>query len=138
MTPTTLSVPVITILLLGTVSMTDSHPVALSLQESVQTLKKSLPKTVYSQETAQQSMLNIKPVPEMVYGRDSAQKSVQNVKPVSPMMYAQEATLQNDIMAHATVDECSQVYNFCRNSGEYNWFFCVGLLVDCRIHPVQQ
>ena len=118
MTPATLSV--ITILLLGAVSMTDSCPVALSLQESVQTFKKSLPKTVYSLKTAQKSMLNVKPVPEMAYGQDSAKKSVQNVKPVSPLVYAQAAALQNDIMAHAAVDECSQVYDFCRNSGEYN------------------
>ena len=125
----------ITVLLLGAVAMTTSHPVAASTQESMQNnFKKLLPQIAHPQKKVQKSTLNIKPVPKMVYGQENTQKSMQNMKPVSPLMYAQEAALQNDVMAHVAVDECSQVYDFCQNSGEYNWFFCTALLIDCRIH----
>ena len=126
---------VIAILLVGAVSMSTSRPVALSLQESVENgLKNSLPQTVYPQQTAHKPMLDMGPALKMAYGQESTQKSVQNVKPVSPSMYAQgAAAVQDDVMAHVA-DECSQVYNFCRDSGHYNWFFCTQLLIDCRIH----
>ena len=47
MTPITLSV--LTILLLGAVSVTNSHPVAVPVQESVQNDLKSFPQMVYPQ-----------------------------------------------------------------------------------------
>jgi hypothetical protein len=141
MTPKTFSV--IAVLLLGAVSLTNSHPVAVPRQESVQnSFKRSFPQTVYPQETVQKSMLNIQPASKMVYGQEYPQKSVQQdaMKPVSPSMYAQEAAAapQNDIMARIAVDECSQVYRWCRASGEYSWLTCTGVLTYCRLNPVQR
>ena len=133
MMPTTLSV--ITFLLLGAVSLTNSLSIAVSIKESMQnSFKKLLPQVVYPQEIMEKSiLLNAKPVPEMVHGQleENIQKSVQNVKP----MYTQEeaSLLENDIMAH-TADDCSRLYNVCRETGDYNWFFCLRVLIDCRTH----
>ena len=130
MTPTTLSV--ITFLLLGAVSLTNSRPVAVSIKELIQnSFKKPLPQVVYPQETAiEKSMLNIKPVSEMVYRQEIPQKSVQNSN-MKPMDTQEESSLlENDVMAHVT-DECTQVYNWCRESGYYSLVFCLGVYVEC-------
>ena len=74
----------------------------------------------------------------MVNTQGNTQKSVENVQPVPSVMYVQGAVLQNNnIMAHA-VDECSQVYNWCRESGHYGWLACVGVLAECRLNPAQE
>ena len=135
-------------LLLGAVSMTNSLPLALSRQESVQNnhFKRTFPQSVYPQETVQNSMLRIDVKPAlasemaMVYGQKyPAQESVHNVNPVPapPMMSAKEAASaqENDIMVHIT-DDCSRLYSVCRESGDYNWFFCTQALVHCHLHPV--
>ena len=147
MAPKMLSV--IAVLLLGAVSMTNSLPLALSRQESVQNnhFRRPFPQSVYPQETAQKSMLRVDVKPalasEMVYGQAYPQQSVQDMKPVPapPMMSVQEAAAahghgqENDIMAH-TADDCSRLYGVCRESGDDNWFFCTQALVYCRLHPV--
>ena len=85
-------------------------------------------------------MVNMGPAAlKMAYGQENTKKSVHNEKPVSPLMYPQEAAAVQkdvDVMARIMVDECSQVYNFCQNSGEYSWLFCFGLIIDCRTNPV--
>lgn len=85
MSPVTVSM--ITILLLGAVSMTNSHPVTVSIQESAQNnLKKLLPQTVYPQG---KSTLNFKPVPQ---AQENTQTSVLDVKLAPRLMYAAQMT----------------------------------------------
>ena len=140
MNPRTLSVIRFTVLLLGVASVTNSLPAAVSRQDLVQNnFKTSLPQVAaYLQETAQKSMLKINPASKMMYRQEYPQKSVQNVKPISPLMYAQEAAAaqRNDIMARIAVDECSQVYNWCRHNYS-SWATCYGVLAECRLFPAQ-
>ena len=137
MNPITLSV--ITVLLLGVASVTNSLPAAVPRQDLVQNnFKTSLPQVAaYPQEKAQKSTMKINPASKMVYGQEYSQKSIQNVKPISSLMYAQEAAAaqRNDVMARVAVDECSQVYNWCRHN--YSWATCYGVLAECRLSPAK-
>ena len=113
--------------------MTNSRPVAVSVQESVQNnFKKALPQMVYPQEKARESMPNFKPVPQVVYPqKTTALDSLQKVKPAVPqVVYTQKTALQNDMMVH-TADECTDVFIWYQDSGHYDLFTCLGVYIYC-------
>ena len=115
MAPKTFSV--IAVLLLGAVSMTNSLPLALSRQESVQNnhFRRPFPQSVYPQETVQKSIphIDVKPAlaSEMVYGQTYPQQSVRDEKPIpAPEMVYGQAYPQQSVRDVKPIPAPEMVY----------------------------
>ena len=142
MTSAIVEVLPILLLLLGSVCVTRGRPVALSIQparaESVQnTMHPAWPRPLVQaqQKRAQESAHNV--IPQVAYPRAGEVQNVPKLVPWKVFVAQQEqadyqlqAVMRNHNVA-SVADECTGLYNWCINSGEYDTFFCLGAYVAC-------
>ena len=98
------------LLLLGVLSVASSHPVILDLQGAS------------SRDQLQSKVQENHPF---------AQSKVQEMR-----SFAQPMVNERDsVLVHMAGDpsECNGLYNWCHNSGHYDWFFCTQAYVHCII-----
>ena len=101
------------LLLLGVLSVANSHPVILDLQGAS------------SRDQLQSMKQEMQPFAIV-------QSKVQEMQPFAqPMENERDA-----VLVHMAGDpsECNGLYNWCRNSGHYDWFFCTQAYVHCVIN----
>lgn len=95
------------LLLLGVLSVASSHPVVMDLQGAS------------SRDQLQSMEQKMQPF---------AQPELQEMQP-----FARPMVNNHDSVLVHMAGECQDLYNWCRNSGHYDWFFCTQAYVHCVI-----